>query len=211
VKQLTRYLTVSALLMTPMCVSLPKENIRIQTKVHKIPPVYHILPEYIECNPNGAFPQLVFIPHFKEAAQMVQFCDSYNQNEVAWAMVVFYVKWVEEFGDTEGKIQQALNTLLIEWDYKERTVGLAYTSKGKLIENVKVTGLAINPSMIWVQTGATGKISDTSFVHELVHIALWADNGGPDSDHEGSVYPGWKPKHTQFIQDLNKALKKFNI
>ena len=99
---------------------------------------------------------------------------------------------------------------MVEWGTKEKRVASAYSVSGTLLHNPEVVGLALTPTMIWVRANEK-YISDTSFVHELVHVALWALNGGADADHEGDEYSGWTPKHTRFIHRTNARLRKFNL
>ena len=57
------------------------------------------------------------------------------------------------------------------------------------------------------------RIWKTSFVHELLHVAINAKNGGThgDPDHEGSMWPGWSTRHTDFIHKMNMVLRKVDL
>ena len=98
---------------------------------------------------------------------------------------------------------------MIEWGVEQRFVASAYDTRGRLVKNAEAFGLAIAPTIIWVKADSRW-ISETSLVHELVHVALWAKNGTPDPDHEGHQVKGWTPKHTGFIARVNRKLALLN-
>lgn len=180
-------------------------------KVRHLPPIYVTVPEIPDCVEDGKFPQMVLLPSFVAASQIVPSCALYDRDEVAWALNVFYKEWKKEFGDPEGKVIKMLNEVMITWSEEEKTVGSAYSINGKLLKNPNVIGLAISPTILWSHVGDTGYISDTSLVHELVHLALWSINDDPDPDHEGGNHHGWTARHSVFIADLNRFLRTFNI
>ena len=181
-------------------------------KVRHLPPIYVTVPEIPDCDENGRFPQMVLLPTFDSAAQIVPNCQAFDRDEVAWALSIFYKERVREFGDSEGKVKKMLNEVMITWGEEERTVPLAYRVDGKLLKNPTVTGLAISPTILWAHVGDMGYVSETSLVHELVHLALWATDGKPDADHEaGASRGGWTTEHTHFIWRINKLLRTFNI
>jgi hypothetical protein len=180
--------------------------------IRHLPPIYIIAPELPDCVEDGKFPQLVLLPSFSAATQIVPSCHLFDRHEVAWTLNVFYRRWKKEFGDPEGKVFKMLNEVMITWGLERRTVSRAYSVHGKLLENPSVIGLAISPTVLWAHVGDTGHISETSLVHELVHLALWASEGTPDADHEaGAAFGGWTTEHTSFIWKLNKFLRMFNL
>ena len=164
-----------------------------------------------DCEPDHSFPQLVFIPNFKSATQMIHECDAPHSKAVSSVMTIFYSNWVKKFGDPEGKVKASMNELMVEWGTAVRQVRSAYTVDGDLIENGFATGLALSPTFIWVHYDETRQISQGSMVRELVHTALWAIHGHADADHEGYKHNGWKPKHTRFIVNLNKHLYSLGL
>ena len=66
---------------------------------------------------------------------------------------------------------------------------------------------------VWIGKGTHPKLYKTSFIHELVHVAIYAANFGAhgDPDHEGQKYKGWSTMHTKFIQDTNEILKSMDL
>jgi len=58
-----------------------------------------------------------------------------------------------------------------------------------------------------------GRLYDTSLVHELVHVAIYAKTNGEhgDPDHEGTKYQGWTKEHTKFIKETNSVLEGMDI
>ena len=103
------------------------------------------------------------------------------------------------------------NDVMINWGLETKTVPTAYNIDGVRLKNPVVVGLAISPTILWAHVGDTGYVSDTSLVHELVHLALWAINGHADADHEGNNHGGWTSKHSRFVRELNSLLRTFNI
>ena len=207
------FLLVTAVFSASVPTSAPVASpISSYKKVRYLPPIYVTVPEIPDCDENGKFPQMVILPSFHAASQIVPSCQTFDRDEVAWAMNVFYKEWKKEFGDPEGKVFNMLNNVMITWGDKERTVPLAYSVRGKLIKNPTVTGLAISPTILWAHVGDLGYVSETSLVHELVHLALWATDGDPDANHEaGASHGGWTTEHTSFIWRINKFLRSFNI
>ena len=182
--------------------------------VQKEKPEKHVVLEPIvikahhphDCDILRPFPQMVLVPNFKSTWLMIHKCESPNSRATSTVLTIFYSNWVKEFGDPKAKVRAALNDLMIEWGDAVRPVRSAYTVDGTYVENGFATGLALSPSYIWVYFDESKSISQGSLVHELVHISLWALNDHPDSDHEGSVHPGWSDDHTRFIVKLNKHL-----
>lgn len=180
-------------------------------KVRHLPPIYVTIPEIPDCDPLGKFPQMILLPHFMSASQIVPVCHLYDRNEIAWALTLFYRRWEKEFGDPDKKILGMVNDVMINWGMETKTVPRAYNLDGVLLKNPTVIGLAISPTILWSYVGDTGYVSDTSFVHELVHLSLWSVNGHADADHEGDKYDGWTSRHTSFVHELNSLLRTFNI
>jgi len=126
-------------------------------------------------------------------------------------MMVFYHHWVNRFGDEDLIVKDALENLMIEWSKKKKTVKKGFSLDGKPRKNVTVTGITKTKSYIWVWEGYYHKISESSLIHELVHVALRAKNGHGDSDHEGSKYEGWTTDHSAMILEAKETLRSFNI
>ena len=163
------------------------------------------------CEPKNNFPQMIVLPFFKRATQIVPDCNTYPKHQTALSMMVFYHHWVDWFGDEDLVVKDALENLMIEWSKKKKTVKKGFSLDGKPRKNVTVTGITKTKSYIWVWEGYYHKISESSLIHELVHVALRAKNGHGDSDHEGSKYEGWTTDHSAMILEAKETLRSFNI
>ena len=100
---------------------------------------------------------------------------------------------------------------MITWSTKKRTVKRSYNLHGELNEGREVTGITLTDSTIWVWEGYFHKISESSLMHELVHLALRAKNGHGDRDHEGYKYKGWTNLHSEMILEAKETLRSFDI
>ena len=131
---------------------------------------------------------------------------------MSFVIDVFYKKWVRTFGDKDKKVLKTLNNLMIEWGEKPKAiVGGAFDVDGNPITGT-ARGLTLMPDYIWVWENQYDRIAATAIVHELVHSALWAQNGyHGDPDHEGGEFEGWTPKHTKFIREINTLLAGLDI
>ena len=72
-------------------------------------------------------------------------------------------------------------------------------------------GLTLTDTTTWVWEGYFHKISESSLIHELVHLALRAKNGHGDSDHEGGKFDGWTRLHSEMILEAKETLRSFDI
>jgi hypothetical protein len=148
---------------------------------------------------------MVQIPLWENTWQTVHDCDQHNSEKVAIAMTIFYNNWRLKFGESTN-VKQSLNNLLIEWSDEKKSVS-GFGLRGNKFIDSPVVGLARTPGMIWVHTRDTERVCNTAFVHELVHIAIWALKGTDgDPDHEGKKFHGWTPAHTILIRETNTAL-----
>lgn len=180
---------------------------------------YHFYPKnnfddskfHPRCDSEKPFPQMLRLPYLQNSWQIVYSCEQNSSDNVSKALMAFYVRWVKEFGDPDGKILESFDSMLVEWGPKKRTINLIYSIKGVLLKNADVVGLATGPKNMWCYFPKDSKISRSSFTHELVHLALWAQGGTPDPDHEGDSYPGWTPAHTTFIHEFNAVLEKSGL
>jgi len=151
--------------------------------------------------------------YFKDSWHIVSPCEV-GLNRVSTAMTVFYYMWEEEFGDPDKKVLNSLNRLTIKWGEDDKVMPTIYSISGVRKKNAKVRGLAITKSDIWVKRSKYSLIYNTAFIHELVHISLWATVDTPDADHESTVYKGenyWTTRHTAFIIEVNRMLWALNI
>ena len=107
-----------------------------------------------------------------------------------------------------------LNEILIKWGENYKAVPVAYSTNGVRKEAVKAKGITHTKNYIWVKRNRQGDLHKTSLVHELVHASLWASTGSADADHEATTYKNenfWTPKHTAFIEKVNKILLSLDI
>ena len=162
------------------------------------------------CDPWDTGPQMVNIPVFSQAWQIVSDCDQHSREAVAIAMIFFYEDWQRSFDD-DGTVWRALNNLMIEWSNEEKIVS-GFDSMGRRRSNLQASGAALTSGMIWVQPSEYGPICETSLVHELVHIAIWNIKGTDgDPDHMGRKYSGWTVDHAALIQRVNDRLCSLGI
>ena len=154
---------------------------------------------------------MVMIPFFKNATQIVPNCSTYPKHKTALAMMVFYHHWTKWFGDQDLVVKNYLEKVMIEWGVEKRKLKYGYSLKGEKKENIVVVGLTKSNTFIWVWQGYFHKISESSLIHELVHVALRAKNGHGDADHEGDKYEGWTIEHTAMILEAKEMLRSFDI
>ena len=168
------------------------------------------VPSVWRCYETGK-KQMVKIPGFNQAWQVVEDCDEFPVEKVSVALVFFYFEWRKSFGDHDRIIERALDNIMIEWSSDDRFTS-AYDVTGQYIEDASVVGLALTPSVIWVKIRDVKLICKTSLVHELVHIAIWAKKKtDADPDHLGPKFAGWSVDHSALIQKVNNQLCQLGI
>ena len=202
-----KYLTLTLLLVMFISSHSPaRPSLVVKTSVIRaLPPTFITLADIKDCDPKGIFPQTNPLPYYTDATQAQFSCEFYEKDYVAWTMYIFYELWEKEFGDPENKVNNALKHLAIKWGEENREVHNVYDIHGNFLELSTISGLMENPYSIWVK--AELNISETSFVHELVHIALVHTCGSADPDHEGSEYMCWTEQHSLFIDKVDTKLK----
>ncbi len=164
-----------------------------------------------KCKRSKSGLQMIKIPVFGQAWQIVEDCDKYPSEAVAIAMVFFYNDWVLNFGDRRGKIWLALNSLMVEWIDRKRLV-TGHDMTGRVRHGAPASGVTLTKSMVWVKPAFEGPICETSFIHELVHVAIWSIKGTDgDPDHLGKKYSGWTVDHSALIQRVNDRLCALGI
>lgn len=167
------------------------------------------------CMPSKGFPQMVRLPFFGYASQVVNDCSVYPNYKVSLALLVFYYTWLEYFGDDDYVISDLLDDVMIKWGAEKKVIESAFDVSGKRVTNRKILGMVMSKSVVWVYQGGrfdTNKISDTSLIHELVHISIRAVTGQTgDADHEGDKYHGWTPAHTQLIEEAKGVLRSYDL
>jgi len=163
------------------------------------------------CDPDKSFPQMIMIPFFEHASQIVPNCQTYSKHQTALALFVFYHKWEEYFGDRNFAVKGLLEKVMIQWDTNKKVSKRGYSLKGRPLENVNIIGRVESDSMTWVWQGYDHRISQSALFHELVHMALRAKHGTADPDHEGPKYRGWTPAHSVMIIEAKQMLRAFNL
>ena len=163
------------------------------------------------CDPSKSFPQMVLIPFFENASQIVPNCQTYPKHKTALAFIIFYHKWTEYFGDKDYAVRGMLQKVMVQWDINKKVSKRGYSLNGEPFTNNNILGRVESDTMIWVWQGYRHKISESALMHELVHLALRAKNGHGDADHEGTKYRGWTPRHSGMIIDAKQMLRSFNL
>ena len=163
------------------------------------------------CVAKASFPQMIFIPFFENATQIVPNCQTYPKYKTALAFFVFYHKWTEYFGDQDFVVKGLLKEVSIQWDTKKKTSKNGYNLKGKAFKDRNIIGRVESDTMVWVWQGYDHRISQSALFHELVHLALRAKYGTADPDHEGPKYHGWSPAHSAMIVETKQMLRAFGL
>jgi len=150
--------------------------------------------------------QSIRLPGWDNAWHTTMNCSVANPTEVSIAMKVFYLQWIEAFGDPERIVKENLHRLLIVWGNELKEVN-GYSIDGTYRTHLKAQGLAHTKGLVWVMKDSSTKICDSSLVHELVHVSIWVlkETDG-DPDHLGKKYDGWTVDHSALIQNVNNEL-----
>jgi hypothetical protein len=162
------------------------------------------------CDPEKNFPQMILIPFFEGATQLVPNCKVYPKYKTAIALFVFYHKWDEYFGDRDYAVKGMLEKVMIVWGI-DKKISSGYDIEGEKFENHNVIGLVESDTVIWVWKGYDNRISQSALFHELVHLALIAKYGHADTDHEGMKYRGWRHAHSVMIIEAKEMLRAFDL
>ena len=73
-----------------------------------------------QCDEYGSFPQMIVIPYFEKATQVVPNCNTYPVNKTAFAMIIFYHQWLEYFEDNNMAVRGMLENVMIEWGVEKK-------------------------------------------------------------------------------------------
>jgi len=164
-----------------------------------------------KCDPEKPFPQMVMIPFFENASQIVPNCQTYPKHQTALAFFVFYHKWTEYFGDRDYAVRGVLEKVMVRWDVDKKVSKRGFSLDGEPFVNRTIIGRVETESLTWVWQGYNHKISQSALIHELVHMALRAKHGSADPDHEGHKYRGWTRMHTNMIVEAKQMLHAFGL
>jgi len=154
------------------------------------------------------------VPGTTSSYIIVEDCSVMDRERVSIAIQTFIKKWEEKFPTRiadNKKVRAALDSLLSTFNSEEKFAN-AYTVDGMYGEKLSLGGLTLSPGWIWVKAHPGDRLCQTSFIHELIHVAIWAikkEDGDPD--HLGSKYPGWTLEHNIIIQDTKKILCAWGI
>ena len=163
------------------------------------------------CIPDKPLPQIIVIPFFEEATQVVPSCKIYPKHKTALAMMIFYHKWVEYFGDKDFAVRGMLQKVMIQWGVEKKISNRGFSLDGRPFTARTIIGKVETQNIIWVWKGYESKISESSLAHELVHLALMAKHGSYDADHEGHKYRGWTSAHSAMIISARRMMRAFNL
>ena len=164
------------------------------------------------CDPEKPFPQMVIIPFFENASQIVPNCRTYPKHQTALAFFIFYHKWTEYFGDSNYAVRGMLEKVMVRWDTEKKVSIKGYSLNGEPFENRNIIGRVESNSTTWVWQGYNHRISQSALFHELVHLSIRAKYGEHgDPDHEGSKYRGWTAAHSVMIIEAKQMLRAFNL
>ena len=163
------------------------------------------------CDPAKPFPQMILIPFFEHATQIVPNCQTYPKHETALALFVFYHKWTEYFEDRNYAVRGVLEKVMIQWGVDKKISKRGYDLEGEPFVDRVIIGRVETDTMTWVWRGYDHKISQSALFHELVHLSLRAKYGTADPDHEGPKYRGWTPAHSAMIVETKQMLSAFNL
>ena len=157
--------------------------------------------------------EMINLPHSRNAWQIKDSDNIPDRGRIFQSIIIFHRIWKDKFGDHEGRVEESLNNIMIEWSDEEKVlINAGRDNKGRLIKKGLAKGMTLSPTYIWLRTTPYKRVFATSLVHELVHVALWAQGcKAGDPDHEGNKYICWKKEHTKFIDYLNKTLAKLDI
>jgi hypothetical protein len=156
------------------------------------------------------------VPGYDFTYQKTDDCDFFYPSHTSLAMHVFYIEWINKFGDN-GTLLRAFNELVVEYGTYQRKISRIYSIDGTYRPNPTIiNGLTGNSGkyiFVWIGDSVEPRLHKNSFVHELVHVAIYAYSFGEhgDPDHEGDKYQGWTKQHTRFIVETNKVLESMDL
>lgn len=167
----------------------------------------HLVQEHENCDPLSTDElQLVFVPGFETTTILVKDCKKFRRERVAVALNYFEKYWQEKFG-ADSRVRGMLRNLVISFGSEQKLVLGAYDMNGALVTDARLKGQVLTEQMIWVYVPGNERLCNTSLVHELVHVSLWAQGFKMgDPDHLGRDYRGWTQAHNMLIQEVNQTL-----
>lgn len=153
------------------------------------------------------------VPGFKKSYIMVYNCGAMDRQRVSIGTTIFLEEWgrVHRSDIQYRAVEETMNNLLIEFSNVDKRLN-AWDVSGNYIKNANVVGLAQGPTMAWVKAEPGDLLCQTSFAHELMHLAIWTLKGTDgDPDHLGKKYMGWTADSMMIIQYVNQRLCALGI
>lgn len=170
------------------------------------------IPGYEKCDVWQNDIQMLKIPGFELSYIIVKDCWSVPRQKVSIALTIFLDEWQKRHSAVSYKeVEAQVNQLLIEFNDDTKLVN-AYKHDGTYIKNAHANGLAITSGIIWVKIEHGDLLCESSLVHELVHIGIWANKKTDgDPDHLGTKWLGWNKTKELVLQETNKRLCELGI
>lgn len=166
--------------------------------------------ELYKCKSNAG-QQLIKLPGWENAWQVAPNCKVAEPIQVSIAMKIFYMHWLDVFGDPLREVKNNLHTVMILWGDKIKTTA-GYRMDGSYNRNIRAIGIAHTKGTIWIKKDANDKICKSSLIHELVHISIWVLKGTDgDPDHLGDKYAGWTVDHSALIETVKDELCRLGV
>ena len=170
--------------------------------------------QYENCKSFSTGAQMLKVPQFEKSYIIIHDCSMMDRERVSIAMRIFLQNWESAFpysAVSNKKVKDSLNDLLTEFSNVKKTAN-AYTVAGEYGRNLPISGLTLSPGWIWVKTDLDQRLCETSFIHELIHVAIWSMKGTDgDPDHLGKKHRGWNNEHMLIIQNTNAQLCELGI
>lgn len=132
----------------------------------------------------------------------------YTKEELDFVYAVFVRFWNTEFEEGVPNLRNSFEKICIEYGKEPKIVKNIFNIDGKFIEKGEIIGITHSEKHIWVYSPDEMKrISESSLVHELMHVTLILQGTDGDADHEGKdIDEGWTKKHTDFVEMINVFL-----
>lgn len=108
---------------------------------------------------------------------------------------------VETFADAWfNRFDQALDFRELDVDCQPGRTVLWDSSDGTV---KRAHGVTLHRTEILIPVANKPLLVDTTFAHELVHVALWQLHDDPDDESHAAGDGTWLPDHDTFVADIN--------
>jgi hypothetical protein len=187
-------------------------SLNLTTCAHRWVAYPQDVPGYEKCRllQNGI--QMLKIPGYDLSYMIVPDCFTVRRQKVSIALTVFLEEWGKHHSIVSyQRAQTNINQLLIEFNNDIRKVN-AYDHGGNFVKNRMAGGLALTQTVIWVRMEPGDVLCKSSLIHELVHVAIWANKKTDgDPDHLGDRYHGWGSAEELIMKTTNRRLCELGI